>query len=167
MEYETMLWKPESTSMASAMVGRVMNTLLSARPKKLENAIVRLGEAPNNSVQGALEESLRFLNKYLKEAVEEKQSLDEVLVPMIENVLKSIALKFKDSKHPNQAMILLNWLFQDEALFTSLANDLANIISRREDRYIALGWCRLVRSLVEYENRMAQFLKNGNIFISI
>lgn len=80
-----MLWKPESTSMASAMVGRVMNTLLSARPKKLENAIVRLGEAPNNSVQGALEESLHFLNKYLKEAVEEKQSLDEVLVPMIEN----------------------------------------------------------------------------------
>lgn len=151
-----MLWKPESTSMASAMVGRVMNTLLSARPKKLENAIVRLGEAPNNSVQGALEESLHFLNKYLKEAVEEKQSLDEVLVPMIEN-----ALKFKDSKHPNQAMMLLNWLFQDEALFTALANDLANIISRREDRYIALGWCRLVCSLVEYENRMAQFLKNG------
>ena len=44
---------------------------------------------------GALEESLHFLNKYLKEAVEEKQSLDEVLVPMIENVLKSIVIKIK------------------------------------------------------------------------
>jgi len=127
MEYETIIWKSESTSMASAMVGRVMNTLLNARPKKLENAVVRLGEAPHNSVEGSdigetnltirysdvlnynfyiycdiiwlilaggsLEESLRFLNKFVKEAVEEKQSLDEVLVPMIENVIKSIVIK--------------------------------------------------------------------------
>lgn len=73
-------------------------------------------------------------------------------------------LRCKDSKYPNQAMILLNWLFQDEALFSPLVKDLVNIISRRGDRYIALGWCILVRSLVKYDTKMTSFSKNGKLF---
>ncbi|RVW16552.1 hypothetical protein CK203_069319 [Vitis vinifera] len=58
-------------------------------------------------------------------------------------------------------MVLLNWLFQDELLFQALARGLADIILRKEDRYIALGWCTLVRGLVEYEITMDQFSNNG------
>ncbi|XP_052490934.1 uncharacterized protein LOC105786238 isoform X2 [Gossypium raimondii] len=58
-------------------------------------------------------------------------------------------------------MILLNWLFQDEFLFQAVAMNLANIITRKDDRYIAFGWCTLVRGLMEYENVMDQYLFNG------
>lgn len=51
-EEEPVLWKAESSSMLSSVVGRVMNTLLSARPKKLEDAIVKLGETPKSTLAG-------------------------------------------------------------------------------------------------------------------
>lgn len=156
MEDEPALWQSKSNSMTSSMVGRVMSTLLNSRPKKLEDAIVRLSEPPKSTLAVTLDESLRILNKYVRDAVDEEQPLDEVLIPMIENLLRC-----KESKHPNQAMILLNWLFQDESLFLTLAKDLVNIISRRGDRYIAFGWCRLVRSLVKYETNMTSFSKIG------
>ncbi|XP_021724096.1 uncharacterized protein LOC110691464 [Chenopodium quinoa] len=156
MEDEPVLRQSESNSMISSMVGRVMNTLLISRPKKLEDAIVKLGKAPKSTFAVTLDESLRVLNKYVRDAVDEEKRLDEVLIPMIENLLRC-----KESKHPNQTMILMNWLFQDEALFLPLAKDLVNIISRRKDRYIALGWCKLVRSLLMYDTKMTSFSKNG------
>jgi hypothetical protein len=63
-------------------------------------------------------------------------------------------------------MILFNWLFQDDLLFRALATNLANIIIRKDDRYIALGWCILVRNLLEYETSITQYSMNGkHIFI--
>lgn len=53
MEDEPALWQSESNSMTSSMVGRVMNTLLTSRPKKLEDAIVKLGEAPKSTLAGS------------------------------------------------------------------------------------------------------------------
>lgn len=35
---------------------------------------------------GSLEESLWFLHKYVKDAAEKDESLDDVVVPMLENV---------------------------------------------------------------------------------
>lgn len=59
-------------------------------------------------------------------------------------------------------MILANWLFQDEVLFLALIGNLANIISRKDDHYIVLGWCTLARNLVEYETSMIKLPTNGN-----
>lgn len=73
------------------------------------------------------------------------------------------SLKYKESKYGNQAMILFNWLFQDEVIFQALATNLASIIMRKEDRYIALGWCMLVRGLVGYEIKTKQLENNGNV----
>lgn len=39
--------------------------------------------------------------------------------------------------------------------------DLTNIILRKEDHFIALGWCILVRDLVEYDSTMSQYSLNG------
>lgn len=64
-------------------------------------------------------------------------------------------------------MVLLNWLFQDELIFQALARSLAEIISRKEDRYIALGWCNLVHGLIEYEITMNHFSNDGNVVISV
>ena len=64
-------------------------------------------------------------------------------------------------------MILLNWLFQDELLFQVVATNLASIILRKDDRYIALGWCTLVRGLVDYENTMKEFKLDGNMIVSL
>ncbi|KAK6945313.1 hypothetical protein RJ641_026415, partial [Dillenia turbinata] len=156
MEEEQMIWKSQSTSMVSATVGRVMNTLLSARPKKLDVAISRLDSVPSTGSSVSLEESLWFLYKFLKDAAEKEENLDHVLVPIIENYLKH-----KDSMHGIQAVILLNWLFHDELIFQALATNLTTIIYRKEDHFTALGWCTLVRGLVECQNVTNQSSTNG------
>lgn len=58
-------------------------------------------------------------------------------------------------------MILLNWLFQDEVLFQAVSRNLSNIISRNEDRFLALGWCLLIRRLVECEDTGDQGFWHG------
>lgn len=151
-----------------------------------------------NAFAGSLEESLWFLHKYVRDAAEKEESLDNILIPMLENVQCSIndtvtfffffnsilimfnwnawfyfwlknknkkqSLRYKDVKHLHgvQSMLLLNWLFRDEFLFQAIATNLAKIIATKDDRFIALGWCTLVRGLVEYENAMSQYPLHGN-----
>nr|KJB16440.1 hypothetical protein B456_002G230200 [Gossypium raimondii] len=156
-EQKQLIWKSEPESMVSITIGRTMATLLAARPKKLHHSISRL--SPDSSIKSSLDSldySLWFLHKYVRDAAQRDGNLDEILVPIIQH-----SLKYKDSKHDNQPMILLNWLFQDEFLFQAVAMNLANIITRKDDRYIAFGWCTLVRGLMEYENVMDQYLFNG------
>ncbi|TYI98657.1 hypothetical protein E1A91_D01G230300v1 [Gossypium mustelinum] len=156
-EQKQLIWKSEPESMVSVTIGRTMATLLAARPKKLHHSISRL--SPDSSIKSSLDSldySLWFLHKYVRDAAQRDGNLDEILVPIIQH-----SLKYKDSKHDNQPMILLNWLFQDEFLFQAVAMNLANIITRKDDRYIAFGWCTLVRGLMEYENVMDQYLFNG------
>lgn len=164
---EQLIWKSEPAppeSMVSVTLGRAMTTLLTARPTKLHDAVSRLFSDPKtitkrvSSSLGSLEDSLWFLHKYVNDAVENKEALDQILVPMIEH-----SLRWKESKkHGSQAMILLNWLFQDELLFQAVATNLANIFVTKDDRYIAFGWCTLLRSLLEYESSMnPQYPMNG------
>ncbi|KAK8705328.1 hypothetical protein V6N13_048932 [Hibiscus sabdariffa] len=156
-ERQQLIWKSEPESMVSVTIGRAMTTLLAARPKKLHLSISRL--SPDSSIKSSLDsldDSLWFLHKYVQDAAQRGETLDEIFVPMTQH-----SLRFKDSKHDSQPMILLNWLFQDDLLFQAVVMNLANIIVRKDDRYIAFGWCTLVRRLVEYENVMDQYLFNG------
>ncbi|KAI5682940.1 hypothetical protein M9H77_04168 [Catharanthus roseus] len=147
----------ESNSMLSTTLGRVMHTLLNTRPRKLQDTISRLQSPPKMApLSVSLEQSLWFLHKYVGEAAEKGKTLDEVLVPMIEH-----SLKFLESKHNSQSLILLNWLFQDEVLFQALATNLADVVSRKDDHYIAFGWCIIARALIEYETSMNKLLTNG------
>ncbi|KAG6694135.1 uncharacterized protein LOC122276108 isoform X3 [Carya illinoinensis] len=156
-EDHRLIWESsQPESMVSATVGRVMGTLLGARPKKLYDAVSRLSSAPNRASPGSLEDSLWFFHKYVKDAAEDKEALDHILVPMIEH-----SLRCKESKNGGQVLILINWLFQDELLFQALATSLANVFVRKEDRYIALGWCILVRNLLEYESSSSQYSMIG------
>ncbi|PIA65155.1 hypothetical protein AQUCO_00100569v1 [Aquilegia coerulea] len=148
MEEEEQIWNSDSNSKFSSNIGRVMNTLLSSRSKKLENAISRIGSGSQTSF-GLLEESLCFFRNYVSDAVEKQETLDHILVPMIESSLKS-----KDSKHCNQVLILLSWLFKDERLFHALGVNLANVVMRKDDNYITLGWCTLIRGLLDSETTM-------------
>ncbi|KAK4343712.1 hypothetical protein RND71_036806 [Anisodus tanguticus] len=136
----------ESNSMTYATLGRVMNTLLTCKPKKLLDTISHLNPSPKIDV--SLEQSLWFLYKYVKDAAEKESSLDQ-------------SLRFTGSKHGNQVMTLLNWLFEDEICFQALANDLEAILSRREDHFISLGWCTLARSLIEFEVTMDKLVTRG------
>ncbi|XP_015899000.3 uncharacterized protein LOC107432388 [Ziziphus jujuba] len=159
-EGEGLVWKSEvAESMMSVTLGRVMSALLGARPRKLNDAITRLSSDPRTRPSlGSLEESLWFLHKYVKDAAEKDESLDDVVVPMLENSLRG-----KDVKHSHggQSMLLLNWLFQDEFLFQAIATNLAKIIATKDDRFIALGWCTLVRGLLEFESATNQYPLNG------
>ena len=121
-EGELLLWKSDSApqSMVSITVGRVMATLLAARPKKLHDAVSGLspdhrhGASLGSSLislanciplhlfhfqytvmhctgsTDSLDQSLWFLHKYVRDAVQNHASLDEILVPMIEHVISFI-----------------------------------------------------------------------------
>lgn len=116
-EGELQLWKSDSPpqSMVSVTVGRVMDTLLGARPKKLQDAVSRLspdrshgasslGSSPIlqpflfqfvllNCISStdSLDQSLWFLHKYVGDAAQNHASLDEILVPMIEHVFTHLS----------------------------------------------------------------------------
>ncbi|GFP89684.1 hypothetical protein PHJA_001112200 [Phtheirospermum japonicum] len=147
-EEDQSLIGPSSGPIMSATVGRVMTTLLNAKPKKLQDAVSGLHPPPKiGPLDASLEQSLWFLHKYIGEAADKGEPLDQVLVPILQH-----SLTFRESKKGNQTLILLNWLFQDELLFQAIVRNMAAIISRRDDRYVALGWCFLGRSLIEHEN---------------
>lgn len=88
-------------------------------------------------------------------------NLQNLLIEIIFVCLRQKSLRCKETKNGGQALIVINWLFQDELLFQALATNLANIVVRKDDRYIALGWCILVRNLVEYESSVSQYAMNG------
>ncbi|KAH6823431.1 xyloglucanase 113 [Perilla frutescens var. hirtella] len=67
-------------------------------------------------------------------------------------LMHGLSLKMREQKRGNQAIILLNWLFQDEIFLEAIMRNVSDIISRRDDHYVALGWCILGCSLIEYEN---------------
>ncbi|KAL0714674.1 hypothetical protein Bca4012_021653 [Brassica carinata] len=149
--------RSEPESLVSVTVGRFMSTLLTARPKKLRESISHLSLDSQKGSSGSVDEALWFLHKCVRDAAERDESMDELLVPIIEHTLR-----FKDGKHSSsQAMILLNWLFRDEDLFRGVSRNLSEIISRNEDRFLELGWCLLIRSLVEYEDTVDQGFWNG------
>ncbi|KAF8102152.1 hypothetical protein N665_0201s0435 [Sinapis alba] len=153
---EEVIRRSEPESIVSITVGSFMSTLLTARPKKLRESISRLSLDSQKGSSGSVDEALWFLQKCVNDAVERDEAMDELLVPIIEHTLR-----FKDGKHSNRAMILLNWLFQDEVLFQGVSRNLCEVISRKEDRFLALGWCLLIRSLVESEDTGDQGFWNG------
>ncbi|KAG2258537.1 hypothetical protein Bca52824_077831 [Brassica carinata] len=158
---EELIRRSEPESLVSVTVGRFMSTLLTTRPKSYENlspvSLSILKMARQLCCLGSVDEALWFLQNSVKDAAERDEAMDELLVPIIEHTLR-----FKDVKHSSSpAMILLNWLFQDELLFQGVSRNLSQIISRNEDRFLALGWCLLIRSLVESEDTGDQGFWNG------
>ncbi|XP_050367158.1 uncharacterized protein LOC126785487 [Argentina anserina] len=144
-------------SMTSVTLGRALSSLLSARPKKLHDAVSRLSpDSTASSVSASLDDSLRFLHNYLNDAARRNQPLDEVIIPMLDHWLRN-----KDSKHGGQAMVVLNWLFQEELIFRAVAAALVRVLSTKDDRFVVLGWCTFVRAVLEYESCVTQFSMTG------
>ncbi|XP_051138926.1 uncharacterized protein LOC127256780 isoform X2 [Andrographis paniculata] len=130
--------------MESATLGRFMTDIFNTKPRKLQDAISRLHSLPDTPLTVSLERSLWFLHKYIGEAVENGKHLDQVLVPIVQHS--------STTRGSQQSLVLLNWLFQDDVLFHGIVEHLLVIISRRDDRYVALGWCILGRNLIEYQD---------------
>ena len=186
---EELLWKsePQRESIVSVSLARAITSLLTSRPKKLHDSIHRLSShSRSHTSLASLEDSLWFFLSFVTDSRTNNSSLDEVLLPVIDNVFNFsfrlicliwIFFSFRNvvvcffifdwqvlkSKHGDQAMILLSWLFQDELLFQPVAEALASIVSRKHvhDRYLLLGWCLLLRNLVEFENSAHQSMFGG------
>lgn len=63
----------------------------------------------------------------------------------------SQAVKFKGLQNRKQVLNLLQWLSQSEEVFMVLADSLEKILLETDDHHIILGWCIVVRELVEKE----------------
>lgn len=67
----------------------------------------------------SLDESLRVLNKYVRDSIDEERPLDEVLIPMIENVINFLFLFFiiiifissVTCLHFVLCLVILDWIF--------------------------------------------------------
>lgn len=59
--------------------------------------------------------------------------------------------------------MLLTWLFQDDLVFQDLSSALLEIIMRKDDHFIALGWCTLIRGLLDHGLSMDQSSDTGNV----
>ncbi|KAK2416394.1 hypothetical protein QL285_038791 [Trifolium repens] len=152
------LWKsePQPESVVSVTLSRAITSLLSTRPNKLHDSISRLSSHSPSSTTVSLHDSLLFFHSYVTDAANHNRSFDQLLVPIIHS-----SLKCKNSKHGGQAIILLNWLFQDELIFVPVAEALASIITRKNDRYLLFGWCLLLRSIVDYDSSVHQSMLSG------
>lgn len=93
-----LIWKnSESTnsvqSMGSVTIGRAITTLLASRSKKLRDSISRMSPDSNKRPSlGSLEDSLWFLHKFVKDAAERDQNLDDILIPIIQHVLLILSI---------------------------------------------------------------------------
>ncbi|KAG9449445.1 hypothetical protein H6P81_009410 [Aristolochia fimbriata] len=158
---EEQIWKSNADSLSSSSpspLGRVMNSIISSRPKRLQAAISRADCPSERNSEVSLDDALRYIREHARGAVMRGETLDGVLIPVIEN-----ALNHKGSKHGKQVFLLFHWLFQDELLIEPLSSNLAEIIFRKEDSYISLGWCFLVRGLVENELNQDNTSERGNL----
>ncbi|KAJ4844132.1 hypothetical protein Tsubulata_045822 [Turnera subulata] len=161
-EEQQLMWKSESESqpqpesMICMTIGQAMTTLLTTRTKKLLHAISSTTTSTRPPpLGGSLEDSLWLLRDFIQD--NRRNNLHLILIPVIENCL----VNKEYSKRGGQAIVLVNWLFQDEFVFEAVSQSLAGIIQSMEDRYLALGWCVLVRSLVEYESFLDQYQLHG------
>ncbi|KAL1312396.1 hypothetical protein HN51_039011 [Arachis hypogaea] len=163
-EEQPVLWQSESQheSIVSVTLARSITTVLDSRAKNLNHAISGFSSHSRNPPSispHSLHHSLHFIHKYAADAAHHRHrySLHQLLLPVIHH-----SLKWKDSRHGGQAMILLSWLFQDELIFEPIAEALAGIVAvKKDDRYLLLGWCVLVRGLIEYENSVHQSMLGG------
>uniref|UniRef100_A0A1D1ZF51 Peroxisomal membrane protein PEX21 n=1 Tax=Anthurium amnicola TaxID=1678845 RepID=A0A1D1ZF51_9ARAE len=131
-----------SSSASASTMGRVMLTLMGARPRHLQSAISKLGPSPSRSSSGALlDESLCFLWRHVEDAAKKEEQLDHILIPIIEH--------FKEPTYSKQVLILIIWLCGNELLLQAILSNLTEIIMRKKDHFIAFSWCTFVRSLVE------------------
>ncbi|GLJ22075.1 hypothetical protein SUGI_0413790 [Cryptomeria japonica] len=139
------IWESRSTSQVLPL-GRVMNTVLSAKPKELEAVLSQQTQKLQKNSKSALDQSLTLLRKHVEEIVQRNELLDQVLVPLLEH-----AVKFRGLQNRKQVLILLQWLSQSEEVFMVLADSLEKILIETDDHHIILGWCIVVRELVENE----------------
>ncbi|KAJ6380963.1 hypothetical protein OIU77_029792 [Salix suchowensis] len=108
-EEEELIRKLDSTeSMISETIGRAITTLLSSRTKKLQDSISRLSLASNNKkpTLGSLEDSLWFLHKYVKDAIERHEKLDLILIPIIQHCLRNVNLKHGGTSYDNNQLVI-------------------------------------------------------------
>ncbi|KAL6530431.1 hypothetical protein OROMI_028320 [Orobanche minor] len=156
-EHDQQLIGPSLSSgsgpMVSATIGRAMTTLLNTKPKKLHDAISRL-QFPLKFAPLAV--TLVSAQVHRRSSGQRRTSgpshCSHSSTSFDDQWVCCQSLTFRESKQGNQTLILLNWLFQDEVLFKATVRNMADIICRRDDHYMALGWCILGRSLIEYEN---------------
>ncbi|MED6184209.1 hypothetical protein PIB30_045241 [Stylosanthes scabra] len=159
-EEQAVIWEAESQSesIVSVTLARSITTVLDSRANKLNHAISAFSSHSPHSPH-SLHHSFHFIHKYAADAANRRHhnSLHQLLLPVIHHSLKG-----KESRHGGQGLILLSWLFQDEIIFEPVAEALAGIVAvKKDDRYLLLGWCVLVRGLVEYENSVHQSMLGG------
>lgn len=130
-----------STSLRLPPLGRILNSVLSASAGELEPL---LSHRTRHLQRGTLDESVTALGKHAEEMVHRNESLDQMLLPLLQHVVK-----FKGMQNRKKVVLLLQWLSQNEDIFIVLADGLEKILVENDDHHIVLGCCIVVRELIE------------------
>lgn len=135
------IWESISTNTRLPPLGRLLNSVLSAKPGQLE---ALLSQRIRHEQRGTLNGAVTALGKHAEEMVHRNESLDQMLLPLLQHVVK-----FKGMQNRKKVVLLLHWLSQNEDTLTVLADGLEKILVENDDHHIVLGWCIVVRELIE------------------
>ncbi|MCO5556930.1 hypothetical protein L7F22_010485 [Adiantum nelumboides] len=134
-------------------LGRVLSILLSAKPRDLQAFASPCGPV---SPKGPVTRALAALEQHAKIELKKVSNLRKLLEPLLEHVAKS-----RDRNNRKQVTSIINWLSHDEYVGLSLVDGLVAILeSSPANTRIQLGWCIVVRELLQQRVQAVEF-SNG------
>jgi hypothetical protein len=94
---------------------------------------------------GSVGRAVTSLLQHVDKGLQSGSSLDEIHIPLLEHAVKS-----KDHGNRRKVVALMQWLLKASEFRKSLGDSLAAIIGASQwDNRVKLGWCVVVRELVE------------------
>lgn len=138
-----MLWETNNRRAAALPpLGRVLATIFAAECREVEK---NLASDSARTKQGSVGRAVTSLLQHVDKGLQSGSSLDEIHVPLLEHAVKS-----KDHGNRRKVVALMQWLLKASEFRKSLGDSLAAIIGASQwDNRVKLGWCVVVRELVE------------------
>lgn len=123
-------------------LGRVLSALLSAKPQELQSCISQNDPSRH---KGSISRALAALLQHANFAVQRGTSLNKLLVPLLEHTIKS-----RDRSNRKQVVSIMDWLLQKVSICIAIVDGFVAILqSKQVDHRIKLGWCVVVRDLLQ------------------
>lgn len=139
-----LIWEASKSVASLPPLGRVLSAVFNAEWRSVEKALC---SHDVRAQQGSVGRALISLLGHVENGLTSGGSLEQMFCPMLEHMVKS-----KDQGNRKKIVGIFRWTFAETKHGLLLATSLAAIVgSLKVDHRVKLGWCILVRELVERE----------------
>ncbi|XP_024393430.1 uncharacterized protein [Physcomitrium patens] len=149
-----LIWEASKSVASLPPLGRVLSAVFNAEWRSVEKALC---SHDVRAQQGSVGRALISLLGHVENGLTSGGSLEQMFCPMLEHMVKS-----KDQGNRKKIVGIFRWTFAETKHGLLLATSLAAIVgSLKVDHRVKLGWCILVRELVEREFVLYRSSPNG------